>query len=207
MFSRIEQKTGTIISNGRMDQYLYPFYQKDIKEGRITDEQVQELFECMWVAMSEFVDLYLSEAGGSFNEGYAHWEAVTIGGTTKKGYDATNELTYILLKSKREFPLNYPDLAARIHMGSPKRYLYEVAETIKDGTGFPKLINDDEVVPILLSKGASLKEAYDYSVSGCAECRMPNRDTYTSPNAYINFAAALEMVLYNGKMKNMEMRS
>ena len=93
------------------------------------------------------------------------------------------------------------DLAARIHMGSPKRYLYEVAETIKDGTGFPKLINDDEVVPILLSKGASLKEAYDYSVSGCAECRMPNRDTYTSPNAYINFAAALEMVLYNGKMK------
>ena len=92
-------------------------------------------------------------------------------------------------------------------MGSPKRYLYEVAETIKDGTGFPKLINDDEVVPILLSKGASLKEAYDYSVSGCAECRMPNRDTYTSPNAYINFAAALEMVLYNGKMKNMEMRS
>lgn len=201
MFSRIEQKTGTIISNGRMDQYLYPFYQKDIKEGRITDEQVQELFECMWVAMSEFVDLYLSEAGGFFNEGYAHWEAVTIGGTTKKGYDATNELTYILLKSKREFPLNYPDLAARIHMGSPKRYLYEVAETIKDGTGFPKLINDDEVVPILLSKGASLKEAYDYSVSGCAECRMPNRDTYTSPNAYINFAAALEMVLYNGKMK------
>ena len=126
---------------------------------------------------------------------------MTIGGTTKKGYDATNELTYILLKSKREFPLNYPDLAARIHMGSPKRYLYEVAETIKDGTGFPKLINDDEVVPILLSKGASLKEAYDYSVSGCAECRMPNRDTYTSPNAYINFAAALEMVLYNGKMK------
>ena len=99
MFSRIEQKTGTIISNGRIDQYLYPFYQKDIKEGRITDEQVQELFECMWVAMSEFVDLYLSEAGGFFNEGYAHWEAVTIGGTTKKGYDATNELTYILLKS------------------------------------------------------------------------------------------------------------
>ena len=196
MFSRIEQKTGTIISNGRMDQYLYPFYQKDIKEGRITDEQVQELFECMWVAMSEFVDLYLSEAGGSFNEGYAHWEAVTIGGTTKKGYDATNELTYILLKSKREFPLNYPDLAARIHMGSPKRYLYEVAETIKDGTGFPKLINDDEVVPILLSKGASLKEAYDYSVSGCAECRMPNRDTYTSPNAYIHFATPLGSSLH-----------
>ncbi len=201
MFSRIEQKTGTIISNGRMDQYLYPFYKHDIESGWITDDEVQELFECMWVSMAQFVDLYLSDAGGAFNEGYAHWEAVTIGGQTKDGYDATNELSYILLKSKREFPLNYPDLAARIRTRSPQRYLYEVAETIKAGEGFPKLINDEDVVPLLLSKGATFAEAYDYSVSGCAECRMPNRDTYTSPNAYINFAAALEMVIYNGKMR------
>ena len=201
MFSRVEQKTGTIISNGRMDQYLYPFYVEDRKKGIISDEEVQELFECMWVAMAQFIDLYLSDTGGAFNEGYAHWEAVTIGGQTKEGLDATNELTYILLKSKREFPLNYPDLAARIHTGSPKKYLYEVAETIKAGEGFPKLINDEDVIPLLLSKGATLEEAYDYSVSGCAESRMPNRDTYTSPNAYINFAAALEMVIYNGRMK------
>ena len=201
MFSRIEQKTGTIISNGRMDQYLYPYYLHDKEEGLITDDEVQELFECMWVAMAQFVDLYLSEAGGAFNEGYAHWEAVTIGGQTPEGNDATNELTYILLKSKREFPLNYPDLAARIHLRSPKRYLYEVAKTIKAGEGFPKLLNDEDVVPLLLSKGATFAEAYDYSVSGCAECRMPNRDTYTSPNAYINFAAALEMVIYNGRMR------
>jgi len=200
MFSRVEQKTGTIISNGRMDQYLYPYYQKDIEEGLINDDEVQELLECMWVAMAQFVDLYLSSTGGAFNEGYAHWEAVTIGGQTKTGLDAVNDLTYIFLKSKREFPLNYPDLAARIHIRSPKRYLYDVAETIKDGSGFPKLINDEEVVPLLLSKGAGFEEALDYSVSGCAECRMPNRDTYTSPNAYINFAAALEMTIYNGKM-------
>ena len=200
MFSRVEQKTGTIISNGRMDQYLYPFYKKDIEAGRITDDEVQELFECMWVAMAQFIDLYLSETGGAFNEGYAHWEAVTIGGQTRDGRDATNELTYILLKSKREFPLNYPDLAARIHTRSPKHYLYEVAETIKAGEGFPKLLNDEDIIPLLLSKGAKFDEAYDYSVSGCAECRMPNRDTYTSPNAYINFAAAMEMVVYNGRM-------
>lgn len=200
MFSRIEQKTGTVISNGRMDQYFYPFYEKDLKEGKITEDEAQELFECMWVEMSEFVDLYLSEAGGAFNEGYAHWEAVTVGGLDKEGNDAVNDLTYLLLKSKRDFPLNYPDLAARIHTLSPKRYLYEVAETIKEGSGFPKLINDDEVIPLLLAKGAKMDEAFDYSVSGCSECRMPNRDTFTSPCAYINFAAALEMTLYNGKM-------
>ena len=201
MFSRIEQKTGTIISNGRMDQYLYPFYKKDIDEGIITSQRAQELLECIWVEMAAFVDLYLSETGGAFNEGYAHWEAVTVGGQTPEGLDATNDLTYIILKSKRDFPLNYPDLAARVHTGSPKRYLFEVAETVKDGSGFPKIINDEEVIPLLLSKGADFEEAYDYAVSGCAECRMPNRDTYTSPGAYINFAAALEMTLYNGRMK------
>ncbi|AFL98832.1 MULTISPECIES: glycyl radical protein [Desulfitobacterium] len=200
MFSRIEQKTGTIISNGRMDQYFYPYYKKDIEDGILTDEQTIELLECMWVGMAQFIDLYLSPTGGAFNEGYAHWEAVTVGGQTPDGLDATNELTYLFLKSKQEFPLNYPDLAARIHSGSPDRYLHEVAETIKEGTGFPKLINDEEVVPLLLSKGAKFDEAMDYAVSGCAECRMPNRDTYTSGNPYINFAAAVEMTLYNGKM-------
>jgi formate C-acetyltransferase len=200
LFSRIEQKTGTIISNGRMDQYLYPYYKADKEKGILNDDTAEELLECVWVSMAQYIDLYLSKAGGAFNEGYAHWEAVTIGGQTKDGIDATNELTYLFLRSKREFPLNYPDLAARIHIGSPKRYLYEVAETIKDGAGFPKLINDEEVIPLLLAKGATFDEAYDYSVSGCAEVRMPNRDTYTSPCAYINFAAAVEMTFYNGKM-------
>ncbi|MGN0649657.1 MAG: glycyl radical protein [Oscillospiraceae bacterium] len=200
LFSRIEQKTGTIISNGRMDQYLYPYYKADKEKGVIDENKAEELLECVWVSMAQYIDLYLSKAGGAFNEGYAHWEAVTIGGQTKDGRDAVNELTYIFLRSKRQFPLNYPDLAARIHTRSPQRYLWEVAETIKDGSGFPKLINDEEVIPLLLSKGAQFEEAYDYSVSGCAEVRMPNRDTYTSPCAYINFAAAVEMTIYNGRM-------
>lgn len=199
MFSRIEQKTGTIISNGRMDQYFYPYFKADKEKGILTDQQAIELLECMWVSMAQFVDLYISPTGGAFNEGYAHWEAVTIGGQTAEGMDATNELTYLFLKSKQDFPLNYPDLAARIHATSPERYINEVAKTIKEGTGFPKLINDEEVVPLLLSKGAQFEEAYDYAVSGCAECRMPNRDTYTSSCPYINFASAVEMVLYNGK--------
>jgi pyruvate formate-lyase/glycerol dehydratase family glycyl radical enzyme len=201
MFSRIEQKTGTIISNGRMDQYLYPFFRKDMDEGSLTDEKAVELIECMWVAMAQFIDLYISPTGGAFNEGYAHWEAVTVGGQTRDGRDATNELTYLFLRSKREFPLNYPDLAARIHSRSPERYLWEVAETIKEGSGFPKLINDEEVIPLHLSKGVPFEDIYDYAVSGCTEARMPNLDTYTSGCAYINFAAALEMTLYNGRMK------
>ena len=201
MFSRIEQKTGTTISNGRMDQYFYPFYKKDMEAGILTDEKTLEYLECMWVGMAEFIDMYISPCGGAFNEGYAHWEAVTVGGQTPDGRDATNELTHLILKSKREFPLHYPDLAARIHSRSPESYLWDVAETIKDGSGFPKLINDEEVVPLYVAKGATFEEALDYAVSGCTEARMPNRDTFTSGGAYINFAAAVEMVLRNGRMK------
>jgi formate C-acetyltransferase len=201
MFSRIEQKTGTTISNGRMDQYFYPYYEKDMDAGILTEDKAMELLECMWVGMAEFIDMYISPTGGAFNEGYAHWEAVTVGGQTPDGRDATNDLTHLILKSKREFPLHYPDLAARIHSRSPESYLWDVAETIKDGSGFPKLINDEEIVPLYVSKGATFAEAYDYAVSGCTEARMPNRDTYTSGGAYINFAAAVEMVLRNGRMK------
>jgi formate C-acetyltransferase len=200
MFSRLEQKTGTIISNGRMDQYLYPFYAKDLAEGKIDSEHALELLECMWVGLYEFVDLYISAAGGAFNEGYAHWEAVTIGGQKPDGSDATNDLSHLFLRSKREFPLHYPDLAARVHSRSPQSFLWDVAETIKDGSGFPKLVNDEEVIPLFVKKGANFNEALDYAVSGCTETRMPNRDTYTSGGAYINFAAALEMALRDGKM-------
>ena len=201
MFSRLEQKTGTTISNGRMDQYFYPFYKKDMEAGILTDEKTLEYLECMWVGMAEFIDMYISPAGGAFTEGYAHWEAVTIGGQTPDGRDATNDLTYLFLKSKREFPLHYPDLAARIHSRAPERYLWDVAETIKFGSGFPKLCNDEECIPLYVSKGATFEEALDYAVSGCIEIRMPNRDTYTSGGAYTNFASAVEMALYDGKMK------
>ena len=146
LFSRLEQKTGTIVSNGRMDQYLYPYYKADKEAGKLTDEQAMEVLECMWVAMAQFIDLYMSVTGGAFNEGYAHWEAVTIGGQTPDGQDATNELTYLFLKSKQEFPLHYPDLAARVHSRSPQRYIEECAKTIKEGSGFPKLLNDEEIV-------------------------------------------------------------
>lgn len=199
MFSRLEQKTGTIVSNGRMDQYLYPFYKADKEAGKLTDEQAIEYLECMWVGMFQFIDLYMSVTGGAFNEGYAHWEAVTIGGQTAEGVDATNELTYLFLRSKQEFPLHYPDLAARVHSRSPQRYVEELAKTIKEGSGFPKLLNDEEIVLQLVASGAKLGEAFDYAVSGCSEARMPNRDTFTSGGVYINFASAVEMVMYNGR--------
>lgn len=200
-FSRLEQRTGTIISNGRMDQYLYPLYKKDKEAGRITDAQVLELFDCLWLNMAQFTDLSLSPGGQATQEGYAHWEAVTIGGQTRDGRDATNELSYLILESRRVSPMPYPDLAARIHSRSPERFLWDIAETVKVGQGYPKLFNDEEIIPLHLAKGAPLEDIYDYTASGCAEIRMPNRDTMTSAGCQVNLGAVLEMTLRNGRMK------
>jgi formate C-acetyltransferase len=199
--SRLEQNIGAVVGNGRMDQYFYPYFKKDMDEGRITEESALELLESLWVNMAQFINMKVSPAGIAFNEGYSHWEALTVGGKTKDGRDATNELSYLILRSKREFPLNYPDLAARIHAQSPEKFLHEIATTIKEGSGFPKLINDEEVIPLYLAKGATIEDANDYCVSGCSEVRMPNRDIYTSPCAWVNLGAAFEMTLNDGKMK------
>ncbi|MDO7785703.1 (2S)-3-sulfopropanediol dehydratase [Desulforamulus aquiferis] len=201
--SRLEQNVGAVVGNGRMDQYFYPYYKKDIEEGRITDDFALELLESLWLNMAQFLNLKVSPAGAAFTEGYSHWEALTVGGKTKDGRDATNELSYLILRSKREFPLNYPDLAARIHAQTPEKFMHEITETIKEGSGFPKLINDEEVIPLLLAKGAPFADANDYAVSGCSEVRMPNRDTFTSPCAWVNLGAVLEMALNNGKIKSL----
>lgn len=201
MFSRLEQRTGTTISNGRMDQYLYPMFRQDMEKGTLTEEKALELLECMWAGMSQFVELYISSQANAFFQGYAHWEAVTVGGQDRNGNDVTNELSHLLLKSKREFPSHYPDLAARVHSRTPDSFLADIAETIKYGSGFPKLLNDEEVIPLLVSQGAPMADALDYSVSGCTEVRMPNRDTYTSGGGMNNLAAIIELVLNNGRMK------
>ncbi len=200
-FARLEQKISANPTNGRMDQLFISYYRADIEKGILNKDKAIELFHCMWVNMAQCLDLAITPYNKATHEGYSHWEAVTVGGQTIDGRDATNELTYLIMQSKKECPLHYPDLAARIHTRAPAKYLYEVAEMIKQGCGFPKLLNDEEIIPLHLAKGAPLADAYDYVASGCAEIRMPKVDTYTSGHAQMNFAAAVELVLYNGRMK------
>ena len=201
MFSRLEQKTSGTISNGRMDQYLYKYYKADKEKGILDDEQANELLSSLWIAIAQFRDVYVSPAGAAFSNGYAHWEAVTIGGITPDGLDATNELSYLILKNKRELPIDFPDLAARVHTNSPERFLNEIAETIKVGSGHPKLLNDEEIIPVNLAKGATFEEANDYSVSGCTETRLIGRETWTSKGPVVNLAALVELTLHNGRLK------
>jgi formate C-acetyltransferase len=199
--SRLEQRIGGTVGNGRIDQYFYPYYKKDIEEGRLTKDEAIELLECMWIGMARNVEIYTMPGNFSYTDGYAHWEATTIGGVDKDGKDATNELSYLLLESKREFPLNYPDLAARVYSGTPEPFMHSIAQTIKEGTGFPKLFFDEEIIPLFLAKGAAVEEANDYCICGCTEAKMLNRDAITTGCAWTNLGAVMEMTLNDGKLK------
>jgi formate C-acetyltransferase len=196
--SRLEQRIGGTVGNGRIDQYLHPFYARDRAAGRLDPEQALELVECLWIGMARNVEIYTSPGNLSYTEGYAHWEATTIGGQTPDGRDATNELSYLMLRSKREFPLNYPDLAARVHSQTPEPFLHEICETIKEGTGFPKLFFDEAILPLFLAKGAPLAEANDYCIAGCTEAKLLNRDAVTTGCAWLNLGALVEMALRDG---------
>lgn len=204
MFARIEQHGGASLGTTRMDQHLLPYYKQDILNGTITDDQVIELFQCYWINLSQIPLTFVPEFSAKLFEAYAHFETVTVGGQTPNGEDATNELSYLILESKRDFPIPYPDLAARIHARTPEKFIRVCAEIIKEGRGFPKLFNDEEIVPLYLSKGASMAEALNYAVSGCTEVRVVNRETYVTGNASINLGAVIEMTMNRGRLKSLD---
>ena len=201
LFSRLEEMVGGQICQGRMDQYFYPTYRKDVDEGRITPEAAQELFQCLWLNMMQSIESQMSPSAAKGRQGFSHHETVTIGGQTSEGQDATNELSYVLLESTRPLRISYPELGARIHAGTPDRFLHAVVDTIKDGKGSPKLINDEFLIPWFLSNGIQMREALDYAISGCSESRLPNRETGKTGNSAINYGALIEMTLRDGRMK------
>lgn len=200
MFNRIEQ-TSSSMGQGRWDQYLWPFYQKDMAEGRITRESAIELLHCVWLQMAQCVEIKLNPIAAAGTEGFSKFEDICLGGQTSEGLDATNELTYLILESTRALQITCPEPCVRIHANTPTRLLHYVAELIKDGKGFPKLLNDEMVIPFYLANGATLKEALDWSISGCCENRLINRETNVTGNGGINYGCLVEMTFRNGKLK------
>jgi pyruvate formate-lyase/glycerol dehydratase family glycyl radical enzyme len=200
LFNRIEQ-TSSAMGQGRMDQYLLPYYQKDLAEGRITKESALELFHCLWLAMSQVTEIKLNPVAAAGTEGFSQFCDVCVGGQTANGLDATNELSYLILESMRGLQITSPDPCVRIHSNTPDAFLHYVVECIKDGKGYPKLLNDEMVIPFYLANGATLEEALDWHISGCCENRIPNRETNVTAGGGINYGSIVEMTFRNGKLK------
>ncbi len=200
LFSKLEQLVGGNISCGRMDQMLNPFYEKDLAEGRITREGAVELIRHHWLRQFETLHLPMTPSAAASQEGYSHFDPVTIGGQTADGQDATNAMSYIVLDSVTDWPCTYPELGARMHTGTPERFLTACCEVIKQGRGIPKLYNDEFMVPFYIARGAPIDEALDYTGSGCMEARLINRENHVTGNAALNYGALIEMMMHHGRM-------
>jgi formate C-acetyltransferase len=190
-----ENQTG--MSIGRVDQYMYPFYKADIESGRMNDFEAFELAGCMLIKMSEMMWI-TSEGGSKFFAGYQPFVNMCVGGVTRDGRDATNDLTYLLMDAVRHVRIYQPSLAARIHNKSPQKYLKKIVDVVRSGMGFPACHFDDTHIKMMLAKGVSIEDARDYCLMGCVEPQKSGRLYQWTSTGYTQWPIAIELTLNHG---------
>lgn len=190
-----ENQTG--MSIGRVDQYMYPYFKKDLESGKLNNFQAFELAGCMLIKMSEMMWL-TSEAASKFFAGYQPFVNMCVGGVTREGQDATNELTYLLMDAVRHVRIYQPSLACRIHNKSPKDYLRKIVSVIRSGMGFPACHFDDTHIKMMLAKGVSIEDARDYCLMGCVEPQKAGRLYQWTSTSYTQWPIAIELTLNHG---------
>lgn len=184
------------LNPGRFDQYMYPYYRHDIDNGIKSDEEILELIQSYWLKLSEWV-WTISANTADFFAGYNQFQNLTVGGKTRDGKDATNELSILCLKATEELQTHQPGLSVRIHQDCPQEFMDQVTHLVSLGTGFPAIHNDNAGYQMLLNAGYEPEDARDWSNCGCV---VPHfRKTYEWTSAVnINFTAALEYALNSG---------
>jgi len=193
-----ESYPGPGISHGRLDQYLYPFYRRDIDEGRLSREEAKELFQCFSVKHNYAYDYQTTGGPHGRNAGFG--QLITLGGQGANGEDLTNDLTYLILKSFQELNMLEPKLNLRIHSGTPKELLFKTSQMIRDTQGSPFILNfDNVVIEALEGEGMSHEDAVDYGVVGCLENTAQGKDTSGTVDVHFNVAKSVELALNDGK--------
>jgi formate C-acetyltransferase len=192
------ENNGHGISFGRMDQWLYPLYQNDIRTGALTPESALELLNCFWLkinAMHKIKDWPSTK----FFIGNLVFQNLTIAGQTEYGDDAVNDLTYLCLASTKKLKMAQPSLTARIFSGTSKQFLRECAKVLRTGIGIPALFNDEAIIPSMLSLGYSVTDAMDYGIVGCVEPAPQGKIGGRYGAAFPNWQKMLEMTVYGGR--------
>jgi pyruvate formate-lyase/glycerol dehydratase family glycyl radical enzyme len=187
------------ISLGRMDQYLYPFYKRDIEAGTLTREGAKELLGCFAVKTSEMIPVFSGKISSSHG-GLLSGQALTIGGTDGQGNDVTNELSFIFLELMDEVKMRQPNYHARIDRNSPQVYIDKIMDNLVRGVNSPSVYNDDVIVNSLKKCGMSDEDANAYSTLGCVELCSPGRTFGSTDAALFNIPICLEMALNEGKL-------
>lgn len=179
------------ISLGRLDQVLGPYYRADLEAGRIDHESARELVACFILKLDEII--FLNDGDtlfqfGKLFESLSPVETVTMGGTDAAGRDCTNEVTYMLLDACELRPIG-ANMAARIHPGSPARYVERIAEVYLGGSPMPALYNDEPYVAALRREyDTTLEDARGYAIVGCVEPTASDDHFGNTDSANVNLA-------------------
>jgi formate C-acetyltransferase len=191
------ESNASSFSPGRMDQYLFRFYESDVAEGKIDDSQALEIIDSLFIKFNQIVYLRNSHSARYF-AGFPTGFNIALGGQTKSGDDATNKLSYLFLKAHDHIRLPQPNLTARLHKKSPEEFLRECTRIISLGTGMPQIVNDESIVPALERSGVSHEDAIDYALVGCVELSTEGNFLGWSDAAMFNMVKVLELTLNNG---------
>mgnify|MGYP001091405513 CR=1 FL=1 len=193
---------GHSISYGRMDQWLYPYYERDIKNGVITKEFALELIEVEYVKMNNPTKLKDKGSMAVRNGRGFGGESLTIGGVDRDGNDATNDLTMLMLEASAHTRMMNPWVCVRMHENTPYELRVKTVECIRAGYGHPKIFNDGPAMKGMMRKGMTLEEARDYCVVGCVEIDLPGKEYGWHDAAYVNTPKMMEMVINGGRSLN-----
>ena len=192
-----ELNTWDAFNPGRLDQHLYPFYQKGLAEGTLTRDQAEELLQCFWIKFNNQpappkVGVTAAESGT-----YTDFAQINVGGLKPDGSDGVNELSYLLLDVIEEMRLLQPSSSVQVSKKNPDRFIKRAAKIIRTGFGQPSIFNADLIVQELVRMGKSLLDARCGGSSGCVEVGAFGKEAYIL-NGYFNIPKVLEIALHDG---------
>lgn len=192
------ESNGHSLSYGRFDQYMYPYLKHDLEQGLINEDQAVELLTNLWIKTLT-INKVRSQAHTFSSAGSPMYQNVTIGGQTTDHQDASNLLSFLVLKSVAQTKLPQPNLTVRYHANIDPKFFDEAIEVMKLGTGMPAFNNDEVIIPSFIEKGVKEEDAYNYSAIGCVETAVPGKWGYRCTGmSYMNFPRILLIAMNNG---------
>jgi formate C-acetyltransferase len=192
-----ELNTWDAFSPGRLDQHLYPFYEKERGQGILDEEKAREILQCFWIKFNNQpappkVGITLAESGT-----YTDFCNISSGGLTAEGADGVNDLSYLVLEVIDEMQLVQPSTNIQLSRKNPDKFLNRACRVIKRGMGQPSVFNADAVIEELVRHGKKIEDARDGGTSGCVEAGAFGKESYAL-TGYFNLVKVLEITLNNG---------
>ena len=197
------ESSGHSISPGRFDQYMYPYYEADRKKGTLSREFAQELIDCIWVKLNDLNKCRDAASAEGF-AGYSLFQNLIAGGQNGDGVDVTNDLSFMTIQASMHVQLPQPSFSVRVWNGTPHEFLIKAAELTRTGVGLPAYYNDEVIIPALVNRGLTLKDAREYNIIGCVEPQKAGKTEGWHDAAFFNMCRPMELVFSRGRDRGVQ---